>query len=110
MKIFSELWKPALIAVVFVAAMLVPVYYNSQSKINQPQPIVQLQKTPSIEELKQIIEALPNGPLKANFYIVLATEYAGDSAALHDILNAFAKMQMEKLQNKNTSTKRHTIT
>lgn len=101
MKIFCDLWKPALMAVVFVAAMLAPVYLK-QPQHKQPQPIVHAQKAPNIEELKQMIEALPNGPLKANFYIVLATEYAGDSAALHNILDVFAKMQMKKLQNKNT--------
>lgn len=101
MKIFSDLWRPALLAAVFAAGIFVPVYLK-QSQDKQPQPIVQLQKATNIEELKRSIEAMPNGPLKANLFIVLATEYAGDSAALHDILNTFAKMQMEKLQNKNT--------
>ncbi len=101
MKIFSNIWRPALLAAVFATGIFAPVYLK-QTQDKQPQPIVQVQKATNIEELKRIIEAMPNGPFKANLYIVLATEYAGDSAALHDILNTFAKMQMEKLQNKDT--------
>lgn len=102
MKIFFELWKPLAIAGFFAACIFAPVGYMNNSKRKQPTPMVSIQKPFNIEDMKQLIESMPNSALKANFYIILATEYAGNSDELHAILNEFAKMQLEKLHNKDT--------
>lgn len=92
-------FKMLTIFAICLLALLAPVYvksYYSSSKLKEP-AAVEL-KVNSVEQLKQIIESLPDGAFKANIYIVLATEYAGDSTDLHAILSAYAKMQMQKLQ------------
>lgn len=101
MKIFSDLWRPALIAVAFAAGIFAPVYLK-QSQDKQQQAIVQVHQAFNVDELRRTIEAMPNGPLKSNLYIVLATEYAGESDELNAILDAYAKLQMQLLLNKDT--------
>jgi len=88
----------------FAMSMCAAAYFKtSHSSQSQPtKQVQQVQQVPSIEELKRIIEAMPDGLLKANLYIVLATEYAGSSIELHTILDLYAKMQMKKMQNKDT--------
>jgi hypothetical protein len=56
----------------------------------------------TVEQLTAAIEQLPDGGFKANLYVVLATEYAGDTEILKQILQEFARLQMEKLQKKKT--------
>lgn len=64
----------------------------------QDEPLLEIHVPKSLDDLKTFIESLPDSAFKANLYIILATEYAGDSINLHSILSAYAKMQMQKLQ------------
>jgi hypothetical protein len=101
MKIFSNNWHSVILCTAFAMSICAAAYFKT-SHSSQPQPTKQVQQAPSIEELKRIIEAMPDGLLKANLYIVLATEYAGSSIELHTILDLYAKMQMKKMQSKDT--------
>lgn len=47
------------------------------------------------------INKLPDGILKNNMQIVIASEYAGSGEELNEILRAYAKMQIESLSRKN---------
>lgn len=64
----------------------------------QDESLLEIHAPKSLDDLKIFIESLPDNAFKANLYIILATEYAGDSVDLHSILSAYAKMQMQKLQ------------
>lgn len=55
-----------------------------------------------LAELETSIHALPDSKLKRNLYSVLASEYAGDSNELHDLLQAYSQLQIEKIQGKNS--------
>jgi|LakMenEpi03Aug12_release.lakeMendotaPanAssembly.Ray.scaffolds.fasta_scaffold657262_3 hypothetical protein len=101
MKIFSNNWHSAILCIPFAVGICAAAFFKTSHSI-QPQPIEQVQQVSNIEELKRIIEAMPDGSLKANLYIVLATEYAGSSIELHTILDLYAKMQMKKMQSKDT--------
>lgn len=92
----------------FVAAFLYSGYSDKQNAVESVEKVAivktaqQLDIASTIEQLTAAIEQLPDGPFKANLYVVLATEYAGDTEALKQILQEFTRMQMEKLQNKKT--------
>lgn len=101
MKMFYMKWRFALLYSVIILYICAAAYFKMSHSV-QPQLVNQVQQVYSIKELEQIIEAMPDGPLKANLYIVLATEYAGSSIELHTILDLYAKMQMKKMQNKDT--------
>ena len=62
----------------------------------QKETIAKTQKP--VQDLQTLIESMPDGALKGNLYIILATEHLGESKALHALLSAYAKMQLEKLE------------
>lgn len=93
--------KVLTIFALFLLCLFAPIYIQSYRAFHkQDETLVQESKIDSLEQLKSVIESLPDGAFKANLYIILATEYAGDSIDLHSILSAYAKMQMQKLQGK----------
>lgn len=99
----SELWKPALLCLAIAIGIVAPVYIN----ITDKQPLSIFSKTTNTPaktflEIQNLIDKLPDSPVKGNLMIIIATEYAGNSAELNEILQQFAKMQMEKLHNKDT--------
>ena len=101
MKMFYSKWHSALLCGTIILCIGAAAYFKTSHSV-QPQLVNQVKQVYSIKELERIIEAMPDGPLKANFYIVLATEYAGSSIELHTILDLYAKMQMKRMQNGDT--------
>lgn len=55
--------------------------------------------TTPIQQLKEAVEALPDSLLKRNMYTILASEYAGDSQDLNQILQMYSEMKIKELQN-----------
>ncbi len=53
-----------------------------------------------IDNLEAAIHALPDSQLKKNLYTVLASEYAGDSNELTELLMAYSQMKINELENK----------
>jgi hypothetical protein len=106
----SEIGKRVLTVVFLVLSTTCFLYWGLSDKEKLVEPhkkasIVSSQATKNqttIEQLVVAIAQLPDGPFKANLYVVLATEYAGDTEALKQILQEFTRLQMEKLQNKKT--------
>ena len=55
-----------------------------------------------LAELETSIHALPDSKLKRNLYSVLASEYAGDSNELHELLQEYSKIKIKQLEDKNS--------
>lgn len=53
-----------------------------------------------IDNLETAIHALPDSQLKRNLFTILASEYAGDSKELSDLLKTYSLMKIEELENK----------
>jgi len=53
------------------------------------------------EHLLEYINTMPQGDFKSNLLVVIATEFAGDSDNLNELMLEYARMQMQKLQKKN---------
>lgn len=54
------------------------------------------QKRPALVRMLEAVEDMPDCSFKHNFYVVLATEYAGNGEALGEILHAWSDMQIKK--------------
>ena len=55
-----------------------------------------------IDKLEEAIHALPDSQLKNNLFTVLASEYAGDSNELHELLQEYSKIKIKQLEDKNS--------
>jgi hypothetical protein len=55
-----------------------------------------------IDKLEAVILALPDSQLKNNLFTVLASEYAGDSNELHELLQEYSKIKIKQLEDKNS--------
>ena len=55
-----------------------------------------------IDNLESAIHALPDSQLKKNLYTVLASEYAGDSNELHELLQEYSKIKIKQLEKKDS--------
>ncbi len=55
-----------------------------------------------IKKLETAIDALPDSPLKRNLYTILASEYAGDSKELNELLHEYSKIKIKQLENKDS--------
>jgi hypothetical protein len=53
-------------------------------------------KRPALVRLLEAVEDMPDCVFKHNFYVILATEYAGNGEALGEILHAWSDMQIKK--------------
>jgi hypothetical protein len=51
--------------------------------------------------LERDVDRLPDGFLKNNMQIIMASEFAGSSEELNEILRAYAKMKIDTLSRKN---------
>jgi|688.fasta_scaffold469543_4 hypothetical protein len=54
--------------------------------------------TDSLKQLELVIDELPDSSLKRNLYIILASEYTGDSEELNELMQAYSKMKIKELQ------------
>jgi len=54
--------------------------------------------TDPLKQLELVIDELPDSSLKRNLYIILASEYTGDSEELNEIMQAYSKMKIKELQ------------
>jgi hypothetical protein len=51
-----------------------------------------------LKQLELVIDELPDSSLKRNLYIILASEYTGDSEELNELMQAYSKMKIKELQ------------
>lgn len=54
------------------------------------------QKRPALVRMLEAVEDMPDCTFKHNFYVILATEYAGNGSALGEVLHAWSDMQIKK--------------
>jgi len=54
--------------------------------------------TDPLKQLELVIDELPDSSLKRNLYIILASEYTGDSEELNELMQAYSKMKIKELQ------------
>ena len=55
-----------------------------------------------MENLEAAIRDLPDGNLKSNMFTVLASEYAGSSKELTELLQEYTKIKIKQLQQKDS--------
>ena len=54
--------------------------------------------TDPLKQLELVIDELPDSSLKRNLYIIMASEYTGDSEELNELMQAYSKMKIKELQ------------
>lgn len=81
-----------------VIIWVIPVRKNKESDVISSIKIVDSfnNKRPALVRMLEAVEDMPDCSFKHNFYVVLATEYAGNGEALGEILHAWSDMQIKK--------------
>lgn len=87
---------------VIIVLSIVVAYWTTLLLINKFPEDKQKEVSVLLVELEASIRVLPDSNLKRNLYTVLASEYSGDSNELHELLQAYSKLQIEKIQGKNS--------
>lgn len=55
-----------------------------------------------LDKLEVAIYDLPDSQLKRNLFTVIAAEYTSDSKELSELLQAYSKMKIKEIQNKDS--------
>jgi len=87
---------------VYFGGMLSGLLFQSWKRSGEVKPY--LPETISINQgyiLERDVDRLPDGFLKNNMQIIMASEFAGSSEELNEILRAYAKMKIDTLTRKN---------
>lgn len=78
-----------------------PLHTLTIEKITEDNIISDTSPCETFNKIRDLIKTLPECPLKSNLLIIIATEYAGDSSYLNDLLQDYAKQQILNLSSKN---------
>lgn len=87
-----------LISVVAITAAIILIEKQEPEVTFPPFLVDNIARQATIDDIVTATERLPDSPLKSNLYVVIASEYASDSTKLNEILQEFARLQIQILQ------------